>query len=30
MDLVFIAAIALFSVLIWGMASACAKLGERP
>lgn len=29
MDIVFIAAIGLFSVLIWGMASACAKLGER-
>ena len=29
MDIVFIGAIALFFVLTWGMASACAKLGER-
>jgi len=29
MDIVFIGAIALFSALIWGMTSGCAKLGER-
>jgi hypothetical protein len=29
MDIVFIAAIVLFLALSWGMASACAKLGER-
>ncbi len=29
MDIVFIGAIALFAALIWGMASACSRLGER-
>jgi hypothetical protein len=29
MDIVFIGAIALFAILILGMASGCAKLGER-
>jgi hypothetical protein len=29
MDIVFIGAIALFTVLIAGMAHGCAKLGER-
>jgi hypothetical protein len=29
MDIVFIGAIALFAALIWGMASGCARLGER-
>lgn len=29
MDIVFIGAIVLFSALIWGMTSTCAKLGER-
>lgn len=29
MDFVYLGAIVLFSVLIWGMASACAQLGER-
>jgi hypothetical protein len=29
MDILFIGAIVLFTALILGMASACAKLGER-
>jgi hypothetical protein len=29
MDIVFIGAIVLFAVLILGMASGCARLGER-
>lgn len=29
MDFVFIGAIVLLTALIWGMASACARLGER-
>lgn len=29
MDIVFIAAIALFFALTWGMTSACAQLGAR-
>jgi hypothetical protein len=29
MDIVFIGAIVLFTVLIAGMANGCAKLGER-
>jgi hypothetical protein len=29
MDIAFIGAIVLFAVLTWGMASGCAKLGER-
>lgn len=29
MDIVFIAAIAVFAVLTWTMAAGCAQLGER-
>jgi|GEM_PF-6253936 len=29
MDIVFIGAIALLFVLVWGMARGCANLGER-
>ena len=29
MDIVFIGAIVLFLALTWGMASGCARLGER-
>jgi hypothetical protein len=29
MDIVYLAACALFTALIWAMTSACAKLGER-
>jgi hypothetical protein len=29
MDIVFIGAIALFVAMIWGMAIACSRLGER-
>jgi hypothetical protein len=29
MDIVFIGAIAVFFALTWGLAAACARLGER-
>jgi hypothetical protein len=29
MDIVYIGALVLFFIVMWGMASGCAKLGER-